>query len=385
MLRIGIDATCWANRRGYGRFARETVRAMISAAPHHQFECFGDRTALDAMPIDDANVRLVEVAQGAAAVDAASADGYRAPGDLLRLTRAVAKARPDVFFSPSVYTYFPLPPRMRAVVTIHDAIAERFPELTLPSRRSQLFWRLKVSLAIRQAHLILTVSDYAAKEIARVHGLGANRIRVALEAPESSYQPASRFEIERAASAIGLPPTARWFTYVGGFSPHKHVDVILRALAECPDVHLLLIGRTDGDAFLTNRDALTNLVSGLGLEDRVHWTGYLDDTTVAALHSGAIATLLPSASEGFGLPAVEAAACGTPVIATTESPLPQLLAAGGRFIDPGQVAPLAAAMLEFAGDSVARQVAADAALAGARRLSWQRTGAATLAAIEEAA
>lgn len=385
MLRIGIDATCWANRRGYGRFARETVRAMISAAPHHQFECYGDRAALDVMPIDDANVRLVEVAQGAAAVDAASADGYRAPGDLLRLTRAVAKARPDVFFSPSVYTYFPLPPRMRAVVTIHDAIAERFPELTMPSRRSQLFWRLKVSLAIRQARLILTVSDYAASEIARVHGIAKSRIRVALEAPESSYQPASQLEIASAASAIGLPPTATWFTYVGGFSPHKHVDLILRALAECPDVHLLLIGRLDGDAFLTHRDALANLVSNLSVEDRVHWTGYLDDTTVAALHSGAIATLLPSASEGFGLPAVEAAACGTPVIATTESPLPQLLEGGGRFVEPGYVDPLAAAMRELANDPAGRRAAGDAALVGAQRLSWQRTGAAALAAIEEAA
>ncbi|MBA2293173.1 MAG: glycosyltransferase family 4 protein [Gemmatimonadales bacterium] len=385
MLRIGIDATCWANRRGYGRFARETVRAMTAAAPHHQFECFGDRTALEALPLNGPNVRLVEVAQGASAVDAASADGYRAPGDLLRLTRAVASARPDVFFSPSVYTYFPLPPRMRAVVTIHDAIAERFPELTLPSRRARLFWRLKVALAIRQAQIILTVSEYAAAEVARVHGISASRLRVALEAPEASYQPASPSATGAAAAAIGLSPSARWFTYVGGFSPHKHVDVILRALAETTGLQLLLIGRLDGDAFLTNRESLTTLVSELGLADRVHWTGYLDDATVAALHSGAIATLLPSASEGFGLPAVEAAACGTPVIATTESPLPGLLPGGGFFIAPGQVEPLAAAMQRIAAEPGLRRSAGAAALAGARLLSWHRTGAAALAAIEEAA
>ena len=68
------------------------------------------------------------------------------PRDMLRLTRATGREPLDVFFSPSVYTYFPLPPRLPAVVTIHDAIAERFPHLTLPSARARLFWKLKVKL-----------------------------------------------------------------------------------------------------------------------------------------------------------------------------------------------------------------------------------------------
>lgn len=385
MLRIGVDVTCWANDRGYGRFAREVVRGMVAAAPQHEFHCFGDAAAFAAFPLSGSNVRLIEVAQEASPVDAASADGSRAILDLWRLTRAVRRDAPAVFFSPSVYTYFPLPPGLRAVVTVHDAIAERFPELTLPSRRARLFWRLKVGLAIRQARLVLTVSDYAAREVARVHSVPAEKLRVAVEAPAESYAPAAPAAVAAAAQAAGLPEGTAWFTYVGGFSPHKHVDVILRALTAIPSAHLLLIGRLQGDAFLTVRESLIALIGELGLESRVHWTGFLPDATVAALHTGAIATLLPSASEGFGLPAVEAAACGTPVIATTESPLPQLLPRGGRFVAPGAVEPLLAAMRELLQDPVARRAAGIAALAGARALSWDRTARAALAAIEEAA
>ncbi|MES2304439.1 MAG: glycosyltransferase [Gemmatimonadota bacterium] len=385
MLRIGVDATCWANGRGYGRFAREVVREMAAAAPQHQFHCYGDAAAFAAMPLQGANVQLIEVHQSASPVDAASADGSRAIGDLLRLSLAVQRDAPDVFFSPSVYTYFPLPPGLRAVVTVHDAIAERFPELTLPSRRARLFWRLKVGLALRQARLVLTVSDYAASEVARVHRVSPSRLRIAVEAPAASYAPADAAQVAEATIAVGLPAGVPWFTYVGGFSPHKHVDLILRALAALPEAHLLLIGRLDGDAFLTVREQLTVLAADLGLAGRVHWTGFLADATVAALHTGAVATLLPSASEGFGLPAVEAAACGAAVIATTESPLPQLLAGGGRFVVPGQIEPLANAMRELLHDLPARQAAGTAARAGAMALTWERTARATLAAIEEAA
>ena len=96
--------------------------------------------------------------------------GSRGPADVLRFSRAVTGQKLDVFFSPSVYTYFPLPPGLRSVVTIHDAIAERFPELTLPSWRARLFWRAKVSLALFQSRLVLTVSDYAARELTEVLG-----------------------------------------------------------------------------------------------------------------------------------------------------------------------------------------------------------------------
>ena len=389
-MRIGVDVSCWANGRGYGRFARELMREMVALAPEHEFVCFGDTAAFRAFPLAAANLRMIAVSQQSSPATAAAADGYRSPSDMFRLSRAVRQERPDVFFSPSVYTYFPLPPGQRAVVTVHDTIAERFPSLTLPSARARWFWRLKVRVALWQARLVLTVSEFAAADLVRILGVSRARLRIAHEAPSAAFHPAPDGEVAEAATRAGLPPAARWFTYVGGFSPHKRVDIIIRAhaalAADNPSPpHLLLIGCPGGDPFLGVGDALHLLVAEYGTGSLVHWTGFLPDDQLRALHTGAVASLLPSECEGFGLPAVEAAACGTPVIATTESPLPRLLEGGGRFVRPGDASGLAQAMAELLGDEPARVAMGKVAAERARRLSWRDGARAALDALGEAA
>ena len=150
-MRIGVDACCWANARGYGRFTRELLRAMVEHAPDDEFVFFVDREALESLDLQADNVRVELVHLSESPVDAASANRNRRLRDLLRLADSVRRERPDVFFSPSVYSYFPLPPGQRAVVAIHDVIADRFPHLTLPTRRDRLFWKMKVGLALQQA------------------------------------------------------------------------------------------------------------------------------------------------------------------------------------------------------------------------------------------
>jgi glycosyltransferase involved in cell wall biosynthesis len=390
-MRIGVDATCWANDRGYGRFTRELVTAMASVGRDHEFVCLLDARAAARFDLAAGNVRPVVVRQAASPTAAASADGYRSPLDMLRLSRALSRERLDAFFSPTVYSYFPVPPGLPVVVTLHDAIAERFPHLTLPSARARLFWRLKVRLAVRQARLILTVSEFAAREIADVHGIPPARIRVALEAPSSDYRPSqSREEIGALARRIGLPPDARWLTYVGGFSPHKNLDVMVRAhhrASACLSrpLFLVLIGALSGDAFLSNLAAIRETVRACGTDRLVLWPGFLPDADIRHLHSGALALVLPSENEGFGLPAVEAAACGTPVIATTASPLPALLDGAGLFVAPRDEAGLAAAIERLATDEPLRQRLSAMAPARAGALSWSRGAQAALDAIEEAA
>jgi len=228
-MRIGVDASCWANGRGYGRFTQELLRAMVVAAPNDTFVCFVDPLAESRWDLHATNVTLVRVPQSMSPTDAAAADGSRSPADLLRFSRAVFGEKLDVFFSPSVYTYFPLPPGLRTVVTVHDAIAERFPELTLPSGRARLFWRAKVWLALQQSRLVLTVSEYSARELIDVLHISRARLRVAVEAPAAIYTPSSAADVIAAAARVGLPAGARWFTYVGGFSPHKRVHAIVQA------------------------------------------------------------------------------------------------------------------------------------------------------------
>ncbi|MBI5434684.1 MAG: glycosyltransferase family 4 protein [Planctomycetes bacterium] len=390
-MRIGVDATCWANARGYGRFTRELCTTMVERAPDDRFIFFADERAAACFELRGSNVELVTVPLGASPTEAASVDGNRSPFDMLKLTRAVSKHSLDVFFSPSVYTYFPLPLGLRAVVTVHDAIAERFPHLTLPSTRARLFWKAKVKLALWQARVVLTVSEFSKRDIARVLGVSEARIRVAVEAPAAIYRPSeSAADVRRAAEKLGMPADARWLVYVGGFNPHKHVDLIVKAHAEVAKqsrtpLYLLLVGTVDKDVFHGDQGRIRATIRELGTEKLVLWTGFVADEELRHLHSGALALLLPSACEGFGLPAVEAAACGAPVIATRESPLPELLEGGGVFVDPGDLRQLVDALALLANDESTRARMAERALARARELDWPRGADAALAALREAA
>jgi glycosyltransferase involved in cell wall biosynthesis len=386
-MRIGIDATCWANDRGYGRFTRELVGAMPALAPADEFVCFLDRRAAARGALSAPIVRPVIVPQRVAPTVAAASGRSRSLPDMLRLTSAVSRARLDAFLSPSVYGFFPLPPGLPAVVAVHDAIAERFPSLTLPTGRDRLFWRLKVRLALRQASLVLTVSEYARDEIVRHLGVNPADVRVTLEGVSAEYRPSESPEAVAAAAArVGVPSGARWLMYVGGFNPHKRVDLLARAHAvvarrhPTPPLALVLAGPQD-DGFHQDLARIRSAIAEGGAGDLVRWPGYLDDATLRHLHSGALALVLPSESEGFGLPAVEAASCGAPVIATTASPLPQILERGGIFVPPGDFNALERAIERVVTRGDERRTMSAHALERARRLSWPSSAQVALEAL----
>ena len=390
-MRIGVDGACWANARGYGRYARELLGAMLPAAPADEFIFFADPVSAERLP-EAPNARTVLVEQSEAPAVAAASDGSRGVGDMLRFTRAVAKERPDVFFFPSVYSYFPLPPGQRAVVTVHDAIAERFPELTLPSTRARLFWTAKVRLALWQARVVLTSSEFGAREVEEVLGVARRRIRVAEAAPAAAYRPTpDPAVVAAAAERYGVPRGTPYFVYVGGFNPHKNVDAVVRAHAtllagrngRAPA--LLLVGTLTADVFHGDQGRIREAVARAGSDALVHWTGFVPDDELRHLHSGAVALVLASQSEGFGLTAVEAAACGTAVVATTASPLPELLEGGGLFVAPGDEAGLAGAMRTLLDDRALRDAMGETARARAASLSWARGADVALGALREAA
>jgi glycosyltransferase involved in cell wall biosynthesis len=392
-VRIGIDATCWANERGYGRFTRELVSAMPALEPADEFVCFLDRRAAATFTLTAPNVSPVVVHQHVAPTVAASSGTSRSPVDMLRLTAAVRREKLDAFFSPSVYGFFPLPPGLPAVVAVHDAIAERFPALTLPTRRDRLFWRMKVRLALQQASLVLTVSEYARTEIVRHLGIDPREIQVTLEGVSAAYRPSSNAAaIREAATRVGVPAGARWLMYVGGFNPHKRVDLLVRAHAAVagrqsrtsPPLALVLAGPQE-EGFHQDLAGIRTAIEEGGTRDLVRWAGYLEDGVLRLLHSGAVALVLPSESEGFGLPAVEAASCGAPVIATAASPLPQILEGGGIFVPPGDQVSLEQAIERLLRDEDERQAMGRRALERARRLSWPRSAQVALDALHQVA
>jgi alpha-1,3-rhamnosyl/mannosyltransferase len=145
----------------------------------------------------------------------------------------------------------------------------------------------------------------------------------------------------------------------------------------------VLVGTTSADNFHGVGSGINEAIAECGTSEYVRWTGYLPDTELRHLLTGTRALLLPSENEGFGLPAVEAAACGAPVVATTASPLPQLLEGGGFFIAPGDVDGLVTSMRALL-DDAERERRGRIAHERAGRLTWRASARATLAALHDA-
>jgi glycosyltransferase involved in cell wall biosynthesis len=293
------------------------------------------------------------------------------------MSRALSEAQVDLLLFPTIYSYVPVLSRAKKIVMIHDVIAEKYPDLTIPGRRSRLFWKTKVALGRWQADAVGTVSDYSRKGIVEHFGIHPDRVHVVGEASDPVFRVLSEPKLTSHLRSIGLKDDEHMIVYVGGFSPHKNLETLVRAFAKLSgqvdfaDVRLVLVGEHKKEVFHSYADTIKTLVAELALEDRVTFTGYLPDDEVVVLLNLATVSVLPSLIEGFGLPAVEAAACGCPVIATAESPLPSLLGEGGIYFNPLKQEELEAALLDVLQSAPLRQKLSDAGREAAGKLTWE--------------
>jgi glycosyltransferase involved in cell wall biosynthesis len=389
-MRIGIDATCWENRRGFGRFTRELLQAMWRLHPEHRFVLFSDAPLPSAASA--ANVEVVVTNPSQLVTSAAVASSHRRVADMLAFTRAAARIPMDVMFFPAVYSWFPVLPRQPVVVTLHDAIAEHFPELVMPHWRGRVFWALKMRLARWQSNRFITVSGAARDEIVAHLGIPAERIDVISEAPDRKFRPVTDAASRQAArERAGLPLSVPYLIYVGGFAPHKNLKGLLAALAAASDdstgpLHLALVGDPGGAGFHSNTSELEAFArEHPALDGRVHFTGFVADEDLVALYSDALAGVMPSFSEGFGLPAIEAMACGTPVLASDAGSLPEVVGETGLLFDPWSVASMAQQIRRIAGDPALRATLARRALDRAAEFTWDNAARLAMASLEKAA
>lgn len=380
-LRIGLDGSCWLNRRGYGRYARGLLSALARREDGERYFLFLDRETAAASDLP-ARFEKVVVPTRQAPAKAASASGRRDIMDLWRMGQSVARWPLDVFFFPSVYTFFPLLRPLRAVVAIHDVIAEHHPKKVFARRRLALFWKAKLAVAVRQARLILTVSDHAREGIIEQFGLPRERVRVILEAPDPIFRPvtSSRDPADLLPSCA-LPRGAPYLLYVGGLSPHKNLHLLIEAYrrviagGEFDGVRLLLVGDYVGDVFTSAYDGLRGEVTRHGLEDRVLFTGFVPDEALVELYNRAELLVLPSLEEGFGLPALEAAACGLPVVTSAVGPMADLLGPAAWAFPPHDVDALARGLRTLLRDPARRRQMGAEGVRRASGFSWERAAA----------
>lgn len=390
-MKIGIDACCWANKRGFGRFTRELLEALVKLDEANEYLFFIDSKTgrVDDFP---SRAKLVVAPTAYSAVRAASADGRRSLSDLWAMTREVYKHKVDVFFFPTVYSYFPLLNRTKTVVTIHDMIADHHPDLVFPTRKSKFFWKLKQNLAIRQADLLATVSENSRKEIAEYFRIPKEKLRVISEAARPMFRtlPATN-GLTSALAKYDLAPDETFLLYVGGISPHKNLKTLITAFARIVgheasgQPKLILVGDYENDPFFSAYPDLRRQVSALGLDGKVFFTGFVPDEDLAYLYNAATMLVLPSFEEGFGLPAIEAMACGTPVAASHTGSLPEVLGDAGRFFDPSDADSMSAVIKSLLSDESARREMRDSGLARSQKFQWKRAAQETLAIFNELA
>jgi glycosyltransferase involved in cell wall biosynthesis len=385
-MRIGVDATCWSNRRGYGRFTRALLQEVVRLDQRNQYTFFIDHECGE-FPLPP-GVDVWRVTTKVPTVEAASADGSRSLFDLWQVARAFGRAPIDLLYFPTDYTYVPGFMGVPRIVTVHDAIAELFPNLIFPTLRSKILYRAKVRSGMHQARLLVTVSDYSRRRLVEKLNIPQTRFRVVSEAADAIFRPLGD-SADDVARRWGVSADAKCLIYVGGFAPHKNLLMLLDIYRELVgrnrfhELRLVLVGDYTGDPFFSCYGQLAERVRQYCLDGHVLFTGRLEDRDLVVLLNRADALVLPSVCEGFGLPAVEAAACGTPVIATTESPLAELLGDGVLPVHHGDRAGWVNAIERVLTDKDLHKHMRDAALTAAGRLSWPNSARQLLAVFDE--
>ena len=372
-MRIAVDATCWHNRRGYGRHARALLRALAALDRDNRYTLFLDSIE-DAEPTPpECEARILRAA--VPTYRAASATGHRTLADMGRMSRALSAREFDMVLFPTIYSYVPVFSSARKLIMVHDIIADTYPKLTIPGARERLFWDIKVRLGYWQADALITVSEYSRAGILQRFRVNPHNLFVVGEAADPVFRRLDHPVPGPNLLRLGIDGSRRMALYVGGFSPHKNLEALITAFSriaarkEFSDLQLVMVGDTTGDAFLTCVGALKARIDALGLSERVIFTGYLDDEDVVVLMNMASVLALPSLMEGFGLPAVEAAACGCPIVATRESPLEGLLGEAGIYVGPDE-AGIEEAMVRVLSSEELQAHMRERGLAAARGLTW---------------
>ncbi|NPV68858.1 MAG: glycosyltransferase family 4 protein [Anaerolineae bacterium] len=291
-----------------------------------------------------------------------------------RFAAALWASRPDVTFVPAHTLPFAFPGP--AIVTIHDLGYRFFPEAHTGWSRRYLEWSTRHSA--RRATIVLADSEATRRDLTVLYGIPAEKVRVVYPGVDERLAPVTDgATLAAVRTRYGLPD--RYLLFVGTLQPRKNIQRLVQAYAVA-ELHQRGIGLVlaGGRGWLYN-PAWTAGVPG------VVETGYVADDDLAALYSGAEALVFPSLYEGFGFPVLEAMHCGTPVMASCTSSLPELAGEAALLVDPLDVTAMAATMLRLTSDRALRVRLIAAGRAQAARFTWDRAADAVLAVLVEAA
>ncbi len=273
----------------------------------------------------------------------------------------------------------PLALTVPAVVTVYDLSFLYYPE-RLPAAR-RLYLRLFTGVTCRRARRVIAISESTARDVARTYGIPASKIDVAPCGHDPAlFRPLPAEAVRAFRQSRGLPE--RFWLFIGTLEPRKNLPTLLEAYAGLPasDRLPLMVGGGKGWDY----EPIFAAVERLGLGDLVHFIGFIPSEELPLWYNSAEAFVFPSVYEGFGLPVLEAMACGTPVVVSDASSLPEVVGEAGMCIPPHDVGAWREALGRAARDADWRASARIRGMARAAMFTWQHTAAETVACYRRA-
>ncbi len=291
---------------------------------------------------------------------------------------ALARERPALLHALAFVS--PLLNPTPSVVTVYDLSFVHYPQ-RLPAAR-RLYLRLLTRWSCARARRVIAISRSTAQDLAQTFGLAPDKIDVALPGVSARFTPQPVEAVRAFRARRGLPK--RFLLFVGTLEPRKNLPVLLRAYAQLPacdraEMHLVVAGARGWMA-----DEIFDTLEQLKLGESVHMPGYVPADELPLWYNAAEALVYPSVFEGFGLPVLEALACGTPALVADASSLPEALGGGGLRLPPHDVAAWREALARAIHDPDWRAEARVRGLEHAARFSWARTATQTVASYRRA-
>lgn len=372
-----LDArTTTAHFPGICRYVRNLAQALVPLLEaderllllHNQ----ADPTAWDPTSLASPQVEIIPTSVSPFAL----AQQWQIP-QLLRARRHQLSATRQQPLYHSPYYLMPYRPGVPTVLTVYDLIAMLHPQAV--SRRARLLFRITTRLALRTSQHVIAISEATRQDLLAHFPLPRRRVTTIPLAAAPRFQPQSATAIARLRRQYALPE--RYLLYLGINKPHKNLVRLIeayaklhRSLSTAHPPPLIIAGAWD-ERYPQPRQR----VDALNLAGAVRFLGRVSDADLPALYSGATLFVFPSQYEGFGLPVLEAMACGAPVACSDTSSLPEVAGEAALLFDPADVDAIAAAMQRPLRDENLRRVLAQHSLQQARRFSWPRTAEETLA------
>jgi glycosyltransferase involved in cell wall biosynthesis len=369
---IGIDASRAARteRTGTEAYSFHLIRALLSAAPQHHFRLYADRALPSELTAPNAAPRVMP---------------FPRLWTHVRLSIEMLVRPPDVLFVPAHVVPLIHP---RTVVTVHDLGYLHFPQAyPLPAR---LYLDLSTRWSARAATHVIADSQATQDDLVSHYGTSPAKITVAYPGRDENLRrvddPSAIEAVKRRYDIAG-----DYLLYLGTLQPRKNLTRLIQAFSNLKSRHSprvreisnLKIVIAGGKGWLY--DDIFAEVKRLGLESRVLFPGRVAEEDKAALLSGAEAFMFPSLYEGFGLPVIEAMQCGTPVICSNTSSLPEVAGDAALLVDPLDVDALTQAMVCLLRDADLRRTLIEHGYTQAQKFSWAACAACVLAAVKSVA